>query len=149
MPLIRALLLAAALGLLAGSCGGGASNTIVLVSGRDDHGLVYRAAVGLQRSPTDTSVTGSVPDGTFARVLEHRSEWLKVRSVGTDPQEGWINDFYLRSVALGLEPQRQVTFIDAEVRDGTVMVRVRPRDGPTGDGTWVKASSLREVGAKP
>jgi hypothetical protein len=149
VPLIRALLLAAALGLVAGSCGGGASNTIVLVSGRDDHGLVYRAAVGLQRSPTDATVSGSVPDGTFARVLEHRSEWLKVRSVGTDPQEGWINDFYLRTVAVGLEPPRQVAFLDAALRDGTVMVRVRPRDEPAAEGTWVKASSLREVGAKP
>jgi len=149
VPLIRALLLAAALGLVAGSCGGGASNAIVLVSGRDDHGLVYRAAVGLQRSPTETAFSGSVPDGTFARVVDQRGEWLKVRSIGSDPQEGWINDFYLRSVAVGLEPPRQVTFLDAEVRDGMVMVRVRPRDEPTADGTWVKASSLREVGARP
>jgi hypothetical protein len=28
-------------------------------------------------------------------------------------------------------------------------VRVRPRDEPAAEGTWVKASSLREVGAKP
>ena len=149
VPLIRALLLAAALGLVAGSCGGGASNAIVLVSGRDDHGLVYRAAVGLQRSPTDAALSGSVPDGTFARVVEHRGEWQRVRSVGPDPQEGWINDFYLRTAAVGLQPPRQVTFIDAAVRDGTVMVLVRPRDEPGASGTWVAASSLKEVGARP
>lgn len=150
VPLIRALLLVAALGLVAGSCGGGAPAAIVLVSGRDDHGLVYRAAVGLQRSPTDTTFTGSVPDGTFARVVDRQSQWLKVRSVGPDPQEGWVNDFYLRSVAVGLEPPRQVAFVDAAVRDGTIMVLVRPIGDPPGTaGTWVPAASLREVGAKP
>jgi hypothetical protein len=149
VPLIRALLLAAALGLVAGSCGGGTSNAIVLVSGRDDHGLVYRAAVGLQGSPSDTTLSGSVPDGTFARVVEQRGEWLKVRSIGSEPQEGWINDFYLRSVAVGLQPPRQVTFLDAAVRDGAVMVYVRPRDEPSALGTWVAAASLREVGAAP
>lgn len=149
VSLIRALLLAAALGLVAGSCGGGASGPIVLVSGRDDHGLVYRAAVGLQRSPTDTAFSGSVPDATFARVIEQRGEWSKVRSIGTDPQEGWINDFYLRGVAVGLQPPRQVTLLDAALRDGTVMVLVRPRDEPAATGTWVAAASLKEVGAKP
>jgi hypothetical protein len=149
VPLIRALLLAAALGLVAGSCGGGASNAIVLVSGRDDHGLVYRAAVGLQRAPSDTTFSGSVPDGAFARVIEQRGEWLKVRSVGPDPQEGWVNDFSLRSVAIGLQPPRQVTFLDAAVREDAVMVLVRPSDEPTATGMWVAASSLREIGARP
>jgi hypothetical protein len=149
VPLIRALLLATALGLVAGSCGESASNAIVLVSGRDDHGLVYRAAVGLQRSSTDLAQSGSVPDGTFARVLEQKSEWLKVRSIGPDPQEGWINDFYLRNVAVSLQSSRQVSFIDAAIRDGAVMVLVRPRDEPSATATWVAATSLREVGAAP
>jgi hypothetical protein len=148
VPLIRALLLAAALGLMAGSCGGG-SSVIVLVSGRDDHGQVSRAAVGLQRSPSDTAFVGSVPDGTFARVIDVRDQWLKVRSVGTDPQEGWVNDFYLRNIAVGLQPPRQVAFLDAAVRDDAVMVLVRPSDEPSATGTWVAAGSLREVGARP
>ncbi|HEV2250544.1 MAG TPA: hypothetical protein VGT60_08560 [Candidatus Limnocylindria bacterium] len=149
MPLTRVLLLVAALGLVAGGCGGSPPGAVVLVSGRDDHGLVYRAAVGLQRSSDDATVVGSVPDGTFARVVDRRAEWLRIRSVGTDPQEGWINTFYLRDVAVGLQPPRQVTFLDAAERDGTVMVLVRPRDEPDATGTWVAAASLREVGAAP
>ena len=150
VPLIRTLLLVAALGLVAGSCGGGApaSGPIVLVSGRDDHGLVYRAAVGLARAPGESTYPASVPDGTIARVVEQRSEWSKVRAIGSD-QGGWINDFYLRHIAVGLQPPRQVTFLDAAVRDGTVMVLVRPRDEPAGAGTWVAASTLKEIGAVP
>jgi hypothetical protein len=150
VPLIRTLLLVAALGLVAGSCGGSAAppGPVVLVSGRDDHGLVRQAAVGLARSPGETTYPASVPDGTFARVLEQRSEWLRVRAIGSD-QEGWVNEFYLRRVAVGLQPSRQVAFLDAAVREGAVMVLVRPRDDPAGEGTWVRATSLREVGAAP
>lgn len=150
MPLIRTLLLVAALGLVAGSCGGGPppSGPVVLVSGRDDHGLVRQAAIGLARAPGETTYPASVPDGTFARVIEQRSEWLKVRAIGSD-QEGWVNDFYLRRLAVGLQPERQVTFLDAAVRDGAVVVLVRPRDDAASAGTWVAAGSLREVGAAP
>jgi hypothetical protein len=149
VPLIRTLLLVAALGLVAGSCGGSApaNGTIVLVSGRDDHGLVRQAAVGLARAPGETTYPASVPDGTFARIIEQRNEWLKVRAIGSD-QDGWVNDFYLRRVAVGLQPARQVTFLDAAVRDGAVMVQVRGRE-ETSAGIWVTASSLREVGAAP
>lgn len=147
MPLIRALLLAAALGLVAGGCGGGPSaGPVVLVSGRDDHGLVYRAAVGLAAAPGETSYPVSVPDGTFARVVETRGEWKRVQAVGRDAA-GWVNDYYLRTVAVGLEPPRQVVFLDAMVREGVVSVRVRPVDAPSDGGTWVPATVLREVGA--
>jgi hypothetical protein len=153
VSLIRTLLLVAALGLVAGSCGGsapasGASGRVVLISGRDDHGLVRQAAVGLARAPGETVFAASGPAGSYARVIEQRSEWLKVRAVGSD-QEGWVNGFYLRDVAVGLQPPRQVTFLDAAVRDGTVMVLVRPREDVGGTAAWVSASSLREVGAAP
>jgi hypothetical protein len=149
VSLIRAVLLAAAFGLVAGSCGGAPGNgQIVLVSGRDDHGLVSQAAVGLAREPGERTYPASLPDGTFARVLERRSEWLKIRAIGGD-QAGWVNEFYLRDAAVGLTPPRQVRFLDASVRDGAVLVLVRPRDDPGGDGVWVAAGSLREVGAAP
>ena len=147
MPLIRALLLAAALGLVAGGCGGGPTGgPIVLVSGRDDHGLVYRAAVGLAAAPGETTYPASVPDGTFARVVEQRGEWKKVQAIGSEAT-GWVNDYYLRTVAVGLEPPRQVVFLDAALRDGVVSVRVRPVGAASGDGTWVPATTLTEVGA--
>lgn len=155
LPLIRhlpALVLAAALGLMAQGCAAGTPGPIVLVSGRDDHGLVQRAAVGLQRSPDDVALGGSVPDGTFVRVLAQRGQWLEVRSFSATPEQGWVNDFFLRSAAIRTDrPDRvaQMTFLDAAVRDGTLMVQVRPVSDTTAPGEWIPASSLREVGARP
>ena len=137
---------------MAQGCAAGAPGPVVLVSGRDDHGMVQRAAVGLQRSPDDTTFSGSVPDGTFVRVLTQRGQWLEVRAFTTPPEQGWVNDFFLRSTALRTDrPDRttQVTFLDALVRDGTLMVQVRPLSDTTAPGEWIAAASLREVGARP
>ena len=152
LPLIRllpALALAAALGLVAQGCAAGAPGPVVLVSGRDDHGLVQRAAVGLQRSPDDPAFKGSVPDGTFVRVLGQRGPWFEVRSFTTPPEQGWVNDFSLRNVAVRTDRPVQVTFLDAAVRDGALMVQVRPVSDTTAPGEWIAASSLREIGARP
>jgi len=151
LSLIRhllAILLAAALGLMAQGCAASAPGPVVLVSGRDDHGLVQRAAVGLQRSPEDATFRGSVPDGTFVRVLGQRGQWLEVRSFTVPPEQGWVNDFFLRSLAVRTDQTVQVRFSDAAVRDGVLMVQVRPvSDAAAGE--WVPASILREVGARP
>lgn len=152
LPLIlrlRAALLAAALGLLAQGCAASAPGPIVLVSGRDDHGLVARAAIGLQRSPEDGTFSGSVPDGTFVRVVGQRGQWLQVRSFSVPAEQGWVNDFYLRSIAVRTDPPAQVRFADAQVRDGALMILVTPASGPSAPGEWVPASILREVGAAP
>lgn len=148
IPHLRALLLAAALGLLAQGCAASAPGPVVLVSGRDDHGLVARARVELQRSPDDPAVTGSLPDGTFVRVVGQRGQWLEVRSFTVPPEQGWVNDFSLRSVAVRTDRPAQVRFADAAVRDGVLMVHVRPVSEPAA-GEWVPASILREVGARP
>ena len=152
LPLIRslpALVLAAALGLVAQGCAASAPGPVVLVSGRDDHGLVQRAAVGLQRSPEDTVFSGSVPDGTFVRVLTQRAQWLEVRTMTSPPEQGWVNDFFLRSVAVRTDTPVQVRFLDAAIRGGGLMILVRPAVDTTGPGEWVAPSKLREVGARP
>lgn len=145
---LRRVLLVAALGLMAQGCAASAPGPVVLVSGRDDHGLVQRAAVGLQRSPEDPTFRGSVPDGTFVRVLGQRGQWLEVRSFTVPPEQGWVNDFFLRSLAIRTDRTVQVRFADAAVRDGVLMVQVRPVSD-TATGEWVPASILREVGARP
>ena len=152
---LLALVLAAALGLTAQGCAAGAPGPVVLVSGRDDHGLVQRAAVGLQRSPDDPTFRGSVPDGTFVRVVGQRGQWLEVRSFTTPPEQGWVNDFYLRTIAVrsdrrgGADQPVQVAFLDAAIRDGRLMIQVRPASALNALAEWVDTASLREVGARP
>ena len=140
---IRALVLGAALGLLAGSCAG--PGAIVMASGRDDHGLLERPAVALQRSPTDTTVTGSVPDGAFLRVLGQERAWYRVRSIAEPVQEGWVNDHDLRGTAALTGRGVQVRFSDARWVNGRVEVRVEPLQ--SGDVVWVDAKDLKEIGA--
>lgn len=123
-----------------------AAGPIVLVSGRDDHGLVERAVLGLQRSPSDPAPAGSVQDGRFARIVRSDGPWRLIRAVAPPEAEGWIEDHYLRGEAVRTDvtPPRRVTFADAELRDGLAWIRVR--DGAAQ--AWVPASALREVGAR-
>src|SRR5437868_727376 len=82
-------------------------HTIVLVSGRDDHGLLANKQVLLYPTPGDPAASGpssgALPDGTFARVLEVRGSWLHIASIANPALNGWVDDFYLRSRALRLD----------------------------------------------
>jgi len=139
------VVLAVALGVFVQGCGG-PPGPVVMVSGRDDHGLLERPAVAFQRSPDDPAVVGSAQDGAFVRVLEERGPWFRVRTIEPRPEEGWVNDHDLRGAATRRDRGEQVTFVDAAVRDGVVMVLVRPRSG---EGTeWLPAAELREIGAR-
>ncbi len=146
LPLIRALVLGAALALVGWSCA--AAEPIVMASGRDDHGLVERPSLGLQRSPGDPQLSGSIQDGRFARILRSDGPWRLVRAIQPPDGEGWIDDHYLRGEAMrtDLTPPRQVTFLAAELREGKAWVRVREKGSGVED--WVAASSLREIGAR-
>ena len=124
---------------------------IVLVSGRDDHGLLKQEFVPLQKSPTDKSVIAVVHDGTFARVVEQRGEWLRVQEIKDDPANsisGWVNDFYLRNRALRVDGGGQVEFDDAKVLNNQIVVAIRPVQEPAATPQWIAANLLREVGAK-
>lgn len=118
-----------------------------MVSGRDDHGQLERRAIGLQASPTDRTVVGTVEDGTIVLVIRRDGPWAFVSTPGVT-QEGWIEDHYLRGEAVLIDPPppRRVTFVGAERRSGSVWVEVRFAD--TGASEWVPGSSLREVGAR-
>lgn len=143
---ILALLVAAALTL--GGCGPGGSGAVVLVSGRDDHGLVERSHLGLRKAPDDPTITATVSDGSFARIVRSEGQWMLLRTVEATPQEGWIEDHYLRTVAVWTTPYQpiQVVFLDAESRPEGPFIHVKDRSG-LGQ-WWVQVSELREVGAR-
>lgn len=150
VPVRRALLaimVAVALGALTGGCGLFTSApAIAMVSGRDDHGLLERPAIGLQLSPTDRTVTATAHDGEFTEVLRRDGLYAYVRLIKSG-EEGWIADHDLRGEAVRTEPRpRRVRFLAAERRDGAAWVRVRYADDGTDE--WVPATALREVGAR-
>jgi hypothetical protein len=143
---LLACLVAAGVALASGACGLFASEPVVLVSGRDDHGLIQWSHLGLRKAPDDEAIVATVRDGTFARIRRSEGTWRLVRTVEREPQEGWIDDHYLRGVAADLARRTQVTFVDAAVREGEPMVLARPRSG--GEPYWIRAAELREVGAR-
>lgn len=121
--------------LLAG-CGGGdgvgePKREILLVSGRDDHGLLAQERVALTAEPDAEArpQDATVADGTFVRVVETRGEWLRVRSLEGPRAEGWVNDYYLRGTvhvcAPALPRSAQAQVISLGVRG----VRVRTVEG--------------------
>ena len=119
---------------------------IVLVSGRDNHGLLAGPFVSLQRAPDDPAVLATVADGTFARTLEVRGEWLRVQVIAAPETAGWVNDYYLRDRALRTDGGGQVEFVDARLTDGEVEILVRPVNESTARPEWLLAAQLREVG---
>lgn len=80
----------------------------LLVSGRDDHGLLELATVPLAAHPGAAESTHdhaahehspSVADGTVVRVLEIRGDWHLVETLTATPVRGWIDDYRLRGTA--------------------------------------------------
>lgn len=139
---------AVALVALAAACGAGAGaepepgaspeRRVLLLSGRDDHGLLAEPAVGLAREP-DGPLTDRVPDGTLVAVVEARGEWIRVRTLEGRVAEGWVNDFYLRGTAhltCGGE-QVELVAVDGE------RVQVRPVGG--GAERWVTRDIVAEL----
>lgn len=123
------------------------SGPVVLISGRDDHGLLAQPTLALLRGPGQRRAVATVPDATFARVLDEQGEWLRVQPIAAPQHAGWINDYDLRSRALWLERGVQVEFIDARVTGTGLEVAVRPQGSAT-PVTWVPAAQLREVGVR-
>jgi hypothetical protein len=125
-----------------------ATGPVVLVSGRDDHGLRSLLAVPLYQAPDDATVVARVPDGFIARVLEQRGTWLRIQALLLPSAVGWVDDFYLRDRALRTDGGGQVVLVDARVTAGQVEVAVRPVTDPTAPPTWVPATLLREIGVQ-
>ncbi len=123
------------------------SGPVVLISGRDDHGLLAQPTLALLREPAASRAVASVPDATFARVLDEQGEWLRVQAIDNPQHVGWVNDYYLRSRALWRERGVQVEFMDARVIGTQVEIAVRSHRSAT-PATWVSAAQLQEVGAQ-
>lgn len=64
---------------------------VVMLSGRDDHGLLESQNLPLTGRPGSGGVVALVASGTLADVLEVRTTRLKVRAGG---QTGWIDGYY-------------------------------------------------------
>lgn len=120
---------------------------VLMVSGRDDHGLLQDPLVPLYRAPDDTAVVARVTDGSFVRVVDQRNDWIRVQLI-TDPQaSGWINDYYLRNRMLRTDGGGQVDLLDARDSGGKVLVYVRSVGDPAATPVWLDSKGLREIGA--
>lgn len=156
--LVGAALLVAAAGTVAATRAAPAvtgDGRLVLVSGRDDHGLLATAQVTLRDRPaSDAAEAGQVTDGTLARVVEIRGNWLRVRAAEGPAAQGWVDDFFLRGGVhlVGPPPTCAVPFdggtlpegeqaVVLDLRDGHARVRVN-RTGATG---WVERTVIREI----
>ena len=141
----RALLLLAA--VLAGCGGEGepeATRTVLLVSGRDDHGLLVHRNVEVRRS-IGGERAGEIRDGTLVAVTATSGEWIEVKALEGRPVSGWVNDYYLRGTAhltrpaAGWPRNAQVELLAV---DGS---RVRVRSTQTRRVAWVERSAVAEL----
>ena len=121
---------------------------MVMGSGRDDHGLGALKFVPLVRAPDDNTPLAAVADGSFARIIEQRGEWMRVQLIASPQIAGWVNDYYLRNRALRTDGRGQVEFVDAQMVNDRLLIAVRPVTSPTAQPVWVDASGLREIGAR-
>jgi hypothetical protein len=154
------------LGLLAG-CGGAASGNdssrpdgrLVLVSGRDDHGLVARERVPVYGSATSSEQVGTVVDGTLAHVTETEGSWVHVVTAEGRPVDGWVDDFFLRGVVhlVGPAPSCRARVDRRPVTAGLQVVVRRLRAGQvlvTGVADpalrgWAARADVQELGPQP
>lgn len=125
-----ALLAAATLaGCGGGGSGGSVERELLLLSGRDDHGLVAERVVALTHEPEGRGHAHAVAAGTLVRVLAARGEWLHVETLEGPRVDGWVNDYYLRGVlhvcAAGIPRSAQAELLAFDGRH----LRVRTLDG--------------------
>lgn len=122
--------------------GDDADGAIVLVSGRDDHGLVVADELPLHASP-DGAQVATVAGDTLVRVHETQGTWLPVSTLEGEPVEGWIDDFLARGelhVVLPGAPACAVPTAEGELQPSA---RVRVTDAHT------SADGSLELGVVP
>jgi len=155
--LAGALVLSAAATLASGprqAGSGSMDRRLVLVSGRDDHGLLAAAQVALREHPGGGNGVAQVDDGTLAEVVSTQGTWLEVRTVEGRTVQGWVDDFYLRGSVhlIGPAPACQVQLggqwlaageqaVVLDVRGAQAQVRVI-RTGQVG---WIERSTVHEL----
>lgn len=144
-------------GVAAGADAGGArpDGRLVMVSGRDDHGLPAQETVALYDVPGGSDAVGEVTDGTLVHVTRIEGSWLEVSTAEGPPARGWVDDYFLRgelrlvgpvpgcSVELGGRVAEGGTpVVVAGVRDGQVLVSSAAEPGWRG---WVAREDLQEL----
>lgn len=166
-PLVGAGLLGAVL-LLSG-CGGSAAGQdgaggdqggrpdgrLVMVSGRDDHGLLAQESVQVYGAPGGTDPVGRIADGTLVHVTGIEGTWLRVATAEGRAVQGWVDDYFLRGeVRVVGAPPTCTSRIAGEVVEGGTPVMVTAVRGaqalvttPSGDGLrgWVPRADLQEL----
>lgn len=124
-------------GHLAGCAGEGdpkqdtGDGRLVMVSGRDDHGLVSLDRVPLYDAPEGDREVGRVHDGTLVRVVERRGMAMRVATLEGKSVSGWIDDFYLRGQLrlVGPPPECRSRIGGSEVEGGTLVLVYDVRGG--------------------
>lgn len=144
--------------LLLAACGGEEpARSVLIASGRDDHGELMHATVGLSAEP-EGPAAAEVAAGSLVAVVDTRGEWIRVRSLRGDAA-GWVNDHDLRGVAHlvapvpgcpvpsrgggTFAPNTQVELVGYERSRAAIWVRVRTVEG--GREGWVRARALSEL----
>lgn len=128
---------------------------LLLVSGRDDHGMVSMRRVPVYADPEATKVVARIADGTLARAVEIEGQWLRVETVEGPDLAGWVNDFHLRGEArlVGPPPSCSVRVAGSRRAGGTLVV-VRELRGqrvlvetatPPSVRAWARRADLQEL----
>ncbi|MFC8504439.1 hypothetical protein ACFUC1_18955 [Pedococcus sp. NPDC057267] len=121
-----------------------ATDRLVLVSGRDDHGLVELASVPLTDRAGGGAVVGAVPDGTLARPTRVLGTQVEVTSLDGTGVTGWVDDYRLRGVlraARAADPCAGDQVVATRVAGSRVLVHALDGSAPR----WVARSALAEV----
>ena len=121
-----------------------ATDRLVLVSGRDDHGLVELASVPLTDRAGGGAVVGTVPDGTLARPTRVLGTQVEVTSLEGTGVTGWVDDYRLRGVlraAGASDPCAGDQVVATRVAGSRVLVHALDGSRPR----WVARSALAEV----
>lgn len=109
---------------------------LVLISGRDDHGMVAAERVPLYDGPDGEHRIDAVFDGTLAEVLSTEGQMLQVRTVEGSEAIGWVDDFFLRGQArlVGAAPSCRSSVAGHPRQGGTLVVVRELRQ----DRVWVE-----------
>lgn len=130
---VAALALASGLGWGDALVGADTDGPIVLVSGRDDHGLDRVDELPLHDGPGG-EVVGTVAADTLARVHTTEGSWLEITTLEGPTLEGWIDEFLVRGDLHVVLPDAPACGAPTAEGDLPPSARVRVVDVHTGAG---------------
>jgi hypothetical protein len=108
---------------------------VVLVSGRDDHGMPVADELPLHDGPAGATV-GAIAADTLVAVRETRGAWLRVSSIEGESAHGWIDEFLVRGELHLVQPEAPACPVTTSRGELSPSARVRVVDvHETGLGT--------------